>query len=108
MLCPDHEVPPKSGRRPSPVCKKQRVFIFIQVCKLRLSGVQRIGVIGEPCAQLGLGFHSNKGGGEGYLRCRTPDCLMFVRSVLVKSAGCVLTDDPIYDDWNFRNFLRMF
>ena len=40
--------------------------------------VQHIGINGEPQAQLELGFYSNKGGGEGFLRFRTSDWLTFV------------------------------
>ena len=29
------------------------------------------------------------------------------RGVLVKSNGCVLAGDPIYNGWNVRNFLWM-
>ena len=59
--------------------------ILIQVCKLGLfvcssywSGLYRIGVIGGPQAQVGFGFGSSKGGGEGFLRFKTPDWLSFV------------------------------
>ena len=41
---------------------------FNQICTLGLPHVQCIGIIGEPRAQLELGFfYSSKGGGEGFL-----------------------------------------
>ena len=60
---------------------KKRAFIL---CKFENSAsphVQRIGINGEPQAQLELGFYSSKGGGKGFLRFRTPDWVS--RGVLV-------------------------
>ena len=62
----------------SPICKGKKPLFLYKFANLDSPCIQHIGVTGEPRAQLGLGFYSSKGGGEGFLGFRIPDGLTFV------------------------------
>ena len=73
LLCPDHRVPPKPTRRPSPVCKSKDPLFLYKFPNSDSLCVQRIGMIGDPRAQLELGFYNSKGRTERFVRFRTPE-----------------------------------
>ena len=76
MLCPDLQSPPKTNKETKSI--PQKAFILYKFANSVPPHVQCIVIIREPQAQLELGFYSSKGGGEGFLRFRTPDWLTFV------------------------------
>ena len=77
FVMPRSRSPPKPTRRLSSVCEIKEPYSYTSLQVWTLC-VQCIGMIGEPWAQLGLGFYHSKGRSGGFLRFRIPDWLTFV------------------------------